>query len=162
MKKALSILFFLLSISSVSVAQVELKGFQLGQPYEGEEVNMTTVGGIDGAIMVSQINDGRAYMIFFVPSEDGETLRRVYNSDVTRLKNGLEKKYGIKFKRRAKNSYSDDDYYLRATKEGVQYTIIVDSNEYMEPPTEMKLYLVNTELDKINQKEEQQKANSDF
>jgi hypothetical protein len=147
-------------------AQIELKGLELGATWTGElnsrneAAILTTLGGIEGYVSGALLSDGRIWCIGFQPT-DGTEIQRVYESDVERLKNGLEKKFDIKFKRRSKSSYSKDYIYM-ANRDGNSFYIMTDHNQYMSPTTKMTFVVINDALQKINNKEEQLKANDDF
>ena len=156
------ILFLVIIMSSILLhAQVEVKGIQLGATHDGEDIVFTSLGGVEGALILSKLNDGRIYLISFKPSEDGVDVSRIYSTEVEKLKNGLEKKYDIKFRKTSKSDYSDD-YYLKANKDGVFYLCIVEENEYRDPSMTFSLLVYNDKLFELNKKEEQERADDDF
>ena len=141
-------------------AQIDVKGIVLGQPYS-ENVLTTTLGGIDVGILPFKINDGRVYSIVVAPSVNGTTVQRVYSSDVEKLKNGFEKKYGVKF-RHINKEYDDSDYYLTGKVGDIQFYFSIEDNQFMSPPIQLTIIITDLNLEKINKREEQAKADSDF
>ncbi len=156
----------LLLMVAVSTMAVSLKGVELGSKLTAQQIANArwekdgrhgfreTLGGIEGLLITYVVGDGRIYSIGFSVSS------RIYSIDVERLKNGLEKKFGIVFVERPKK-YSDD-YYLRATKDGVSYSMSVEYNRYYDAPYEVVFFMDDKALIDINDQEEQAKANEDF
>ncbi len=140
--------------------QVELKGIKLGEK-GNNEVTVTTLGSVPGIIMASNLNDSTTYQLVFVPTNDGENIDRISKTQTERLKNGMEITFGIKLRKMQVNRYSDD-WYSRVEKDGVTYVFRVEVNEFMDLPNKVTIGIYNDRLYKINKKEEQQKANSDF
>ena len=158
------LLFLLVTIFSINLnAQLELKGLVLGNTYQSDIYEQSTLGGIDGIIVGSTLNDGRLYSIIFICG--GELIGNIYKEnrisfvDVNKLVLGLESKYNISFNK-SEDSKGEDIY--RCKSSGYQYCIMTDHNPYMEPTTKCTVYVWDEALDKINDKEEQTKANLDF
>ena len=114
--------------------------------------------------MVQQIftlNDGRIYLIGYAPCKDDcENASRVYESDVTKIREGLASKFGLKFKK-ITEEYTDN-YKLRATNGDSVFLLTVETNEFMDKPCELSVYIYSDSLYEINNKELQEEANTDF
>jgi len=155
-------LFVAISLTVVVNAQVELKGVELSStnPDYKEGVTTTLIGN-EYVILTRHLNDERIYLIAAIPAE-GDNIRHVHYTELKQLKSALEKKYEIKFKFLAKESYDEYSGWYRASKDGVSYMITTDHNKYRDQPYKISLFITNDELDKINTKEEQEKANDDL
>lgn len=164
MRKA-SFILLLVLYANLSFAQVGLKGVNLGEQGTDGEIITNSIGGVEGGIITSTLKDGRIYSIAFMPSADGVNVDRIYESDVTRLVNGLNSKFGVKLKKVKQDSYSDDAYYSANFKDnGKSYKIFIstENNEYKSPTTKFTLWMSDVALDAIADKEKQEKANDDF
>jgi len=150
MKKLTLVLVMVFSVM-FSQAQVELKGVILGDSLT-ESVEDITLGGKKGNVFAYKISDNRNYFIIFDPVD------RYNSSDIEILQAGLEKKFGITYKKRS----DGNSYTLRALKDGVTYYISAKHNRYMSPRYKIAVYLIDDELNDINKAEEKAKASADF
>jgi hypothetical protein len=159
---AVIIVAFLTAQGAVNAQEtIGLKGYDLGTKIE-KDVEMITLGGIEGLLSFGKLNDGRVYMIMFTPSKDGSKVDYIYTTDVDRLLKGLEAKFSVKLRKRAKSEYSDD---FSATGETNNCTVWLstESNKYRDGGTEkMTLAIWDNTLREISQAEEQAAASSDF
>ena len=138
-----------------------LKGIELGSTWAGEVLEedptigymSTTLGGVTGQLATYSLRNGKIYMVAFIPEE------RIYNSEVTRILEGVKKKLNIS-KLKLHEDYKGKLYSYFTGK----WTLIIscDENKYLEPPTELRLYLSDDSLAAIAEKETQANANKDF
>jgi hypothetical protein len=154
-----NILIILALLIGLSINAQELKGFNLGDKYTGNENVITTLGGINGLLIIQTLDDDRIYSLMFLPSNDGKNITRIYYTDFTIIKKGFEYKYGIKLKT---TENDDGSYSYSSITGGVMYFISTDSNRYLSPPIEMSCSIHDTKLYDIHTAEEQAKANTDF
>ncbi len=164
MKKLL--LVVLLLVSSMLIAQVELKGYTIGDKYmgdlevlDGNVIIHSSLGGVDGALILSVLNDKTIHSIFFIPAE-GDKPVRIYKTDVDRILSGIESKFNIKLKKRNKDYGDDYSYYVKSN--GYVYILAVEHNQFMSPSSKLTLSIGSIKLDKIAEKEAQLKVNKDF
>ncbi len=160
MKKIIYLVLFTL-ISNLCLGQVTVKGVTLGDTLRGESLTSTTLGGIDMAQSILTLNDGRIYLILYTPCKDDcENVSRVYESNVTTIREGLASKFDLKF-RKITEEYTDN-YQLRATKGDTVFLLTVETNQFMDKPCELLIYIFSDSLYEVNNKEEQEEANTDF
>ena len=148
-------------MSNLCLSQVTIKGVTLGDTLKGESVTSTTLGGIDMAQQIFTLNDGRIYLIAYTPCKDDcENVLRVYESDVTKIREGLASKFGLKF-RKTTEEYTEN-YKLNATNGDSVFLLTVKTNKFMDKPCELSIYVFSNSLYDVNNKEQQEKANTDF
>ena len=146
-----TLLIFAIALQGIAaISQVELKGIKLGYVNPENEIT-TTVGGVEGVVYANTINDGRAYIISFAPND------RISSVKAQTLITAIEKKYGVKLKR--KDSYSDT---YSASKGGYFYFVSADENQFMTPSTEFGFAIIKLDLNEINKGEQAAEAGTDF
>lgn len=150
-------LFFSLS----AFAQIEIKDVTLGKKLNVEHTRIVTLGGITMGNICDTLNDGRVYLIVFIPSDEtGEQSLRINDSDVETIKNGLATKYNLNFLK-YEEKYTNN-YMLKAYKENVVFLIDVKPNQFMSPKNQVYIAISSQDLYEISQKEKQAEANKDF
>lgn len=157
MKKLLVLLSILL-ITLTGYTQ-ELKGIRLGSVSTSPDIIQTSVAGIDGVIGILTLNNKTVYQLIFIPAE-GESTKRVYNSDVDRLQAAVEAKYNIKLNKRMADY--GDDYSLYNLDGPVNYIIMVEINEFMSPPNKISFIMTSKSLFEVYNAEEKARAFKDI
>lgn len=152
-------ILILLVAPILTFAQLTIKDVTIGERISGELNTFTTLGGISMYRQADTISDGRVYGVIFTPEKDG-SLNRVYQADVDKIKEGLSANFDVNFIKRTED-YSDD-YSLFADKGLYRFVITVEYNQFFDKPCEMQLLIIDKSLYSIWEKEEQEKANSDF
>lgn len=100
------ILILLFSFVIKAFAQVELKGFKLGQKTLDTGIS-TTVGGINGNLIFNKLKDGRIFRIMFY-SREADRERKINSNDIEIFKKSIENNYKIKLKVLSnKNTFGD-------------------------------------------------------
>jgi len=160
MKKTITIAMML--IGMVASAQ-SLKGYELGTPAPNNEKynENTSVGGVDGVLWLYTLNDGRIYLMGFVPSNNGKDTSRMYSSDFNAFKAGVEKNYGIKLKFTKSTTYGDNGFWSYESND-VKFILSYEINTYMDKPVKSSFIITSKSLSKINEKEEAEKASAEF
>lgn len=154
MKKIITLILFFIGISVFS--QVSLKGYTLGEKLVGENIQETTVAGIEGIIMAQTIEDNRIYGIRFYVS-DGDSMLEIFKYQLDFLRDGVEKNYGITLEYQ-KHDSSVFDYSLVAIKDDVSYKIFVEEIDGDEDKYKVALSIYSSRLGNKNLEEQQ----SDF
>jgi hypothetical protein len=131
-------------------AQIEIKGIELGSTYEGEEKIETTLGGYKGELTIQTLNDLRVYTIIFKSSPNNPDIKQDEHEN---MRNAIESKYGFKFKEPMSFSAGDSLY---------SYDTGVYSFSYLSFETGFWVLLVNLNLLKIKQSQEQEKIIDDL
>lgn len=160
--KEILMIFFLVIINIISSAQ-SLKGFTLGEKLVGSTMKLTTVAGIKGGVGVETLKDGTIAMILFMPStSNGEKVKRISEVELNRLKNGIEENYNVSFTKEEED-YSENFTYLALDlNDNTVYSIKVDYDEFFDEPYEISFAITNKRMMVMREKEQQEKANSDF
>ena len=141
-------------------AQVELKGVTIGDTYNGNHEQLTSVGGVHGLLSADTLNDGTVYQIVFTPTDDGNKVKRIYNSDAMGIVKGIASKYKTSLDRSHRSDYMG--YNWKGSKKGVNYLITIEDNEFIDPPCKLTLVIYNEKLYKTHKQEKQTVLNSDF
>jgi hypothetical protein len=157
MKKVILTVVAVLAFTLTNAQEIGLKGNNLGAKWtgvvEGKLGSITsTIGGIDGTILVQVLNDKTICMLFFMPKD------RVYDASIQRLIKGLESKFSINLK---ENECSGEPCY-RYENNQYSFFISTDHNQFMKPTTNFTLMISDTKLKKQFDKEKQAEANTDF
>ena len=161
------IVIAMLMLNMVSFAQVEVKGHTIGDRFKGEItvedgkpygfVEMT-LGGITGTGVYALLNDDTIARFLFIPT-DGEKEKRLYKSDVDKLKKGFENKYKITY---FDQSEGENDITYVALEGELSYYILGESNQFMTPPLKVGFMIINDAIASILEYEDQERANNDF
>ena len=152
---------YLVLISAFTMSAQSLKGVKLGEKWTGkifkEDPSIgyleTTLGNVKGDIVTYAINDGRVYMIAFLPYEN------IYKSYADNIRIGLQKKLG--FSKYTKSGDEDHKIYTYFDK---TWNILISQeyNKYADKPIKLQVFLVDDKLFKIYDKEKLARSTADF
>jgi hypothetical protein len=157
--KTIMIIAFML-VSLYTQAQIELKGIKTGELYYGEQVIMTSVADIPGALIVYTLNDKRVYMLAFTPSENGILESYIYEHQVETLVKAFEENYKIVFNKKEKEYLNE--YTLWAKKLNHNIAINVKITKYRSPSYRVIAFITNNDLKIISDKEDLERAKNDL
>ena len=157
MKKVLSIIV-LLFLVNLTVTSQGLKGYNLGEKTARKNIRTTAVGGIAGDILISTLEDGRIWRLFYLSSfkirfididtEDFIQFGKHLNSQL----NISLKEYKQSVSEKALNgewTYRE----FRDHKNGVEYLLRFGNMNDESFGNEIYLWIIDTELEKINKLE---------
>lgn len=172
MKKIMVVLLFVLLTFSFS--DVDLKGFVLGSTFtdlqrssveeynKGTYMHFTTLGGVEGYLVISCLNDGRIYDLSFIPSKGGEPTG-VWKTDIERFVKGISAKFQLDLKYVADKSNSDEkDGKYSALIDNVSYSISIDDNPYKTPCYYVVVNVNDIALTSVSKTEKRKNAIVDF
>lgn len=128
----------------------ELKGYRLGDFMDDPILKKTTVGGLNGSLLVRINSDNRIFEISFVSEvvTSGESNNRFHNS--------LQERYNIK------NSLSGYQSGYYETINGIMYNIELSEQDNNSETWQNVFTMTDKEIEKGMKENQQKKANSDF
>lgn len=140
----------------------ELKGYKLGTEYEsnGSFVSLfksikTSVGGLDGTIKFSTTNQNIIYKMEFISNEVF-----LKNDERDRFVNAIKNRYNIpKINQWGNSNDSEFVQFINQIEYRVEFNATIDS-DYLK--TLSKFSMTDSNLEKHKDKQNQEKANSDF
>lgn len=160
MKLLITIIIVLISLN---INAQSLKGYTLGEKLVGPSAKFTTVAGIEGGITVETLKDGTIALIAFAPcTSDGETILRISETVLNRLKRGIEERYGVILTKKEEKYTENFMYYAADFSNNAMYFIKVDYNQFFDSPYQILFMITNEKMNDMQEIENQQKANSDF
>ncbi|MDX9882586.1 MAG: hypothetical protein RBS73_11010 [Prolixibacteraceae bacterium] len=151
------------ALLNISVNAQSLKGYTLGEKLNRPELIMTTVAGIKGGVGVETLKDSTIAMIMFIPStSDEQNVARITQTELDRLKTGIEQKYQFTFTKEEEEYSENFKYSALRSSDYSLYIIRVDYNQFFDRPYQIAFSITTRKLFSLYQDEEQKKANADF
>jgi hypothetical protein len=120
------IVIFATSCSDNTELKVDLKGYTLGEIYDGEKNFETTLGEIEGIMKIRTLDDGRIYYVEFNTSEP------IIPEQLNNLLKGLHKKYNITYEKVSGDDFGQEGEYEKI-QDGIRYNLVFTFAGFTRP-----------------------------